>query len=500
LQYDEVVIGSGAGSVIASRLSADPARQVLLIEAGPGYLGASQPEDLRDPWVSLVDHDWGYSADYRDGRVQPYPRGKTLGGSTAVNAAVAMRGSPADFADWVRRGNDQWSYEAVLPYYRRLETEAGADPAVHGNSGPLWIERAAADRWSDQGRAFVRAFGDLGFAALDDLNAGSSSGAGPVSHNVRDGVRQSTAIAYLDAPRSRPNLTIWDRCTANRVLFSGDRAVGVEYIRDGVAGAVTAGRVTVACGAIESPPLLMRSGIGPEDTLRRLRIEPVAVSPEVGQNLADHAAVFLTAVGAPTGREDPAEYFEFYMRDGSYYIALLTLFSQRALGVFFGDPNAAPIVAVAPGVGRPRSRGSVEVVSRDPVPPQVKLNFLTDPADVATLLTGTRLSWDVLHNKHFEPFVKQALPPLPEIIDDDAALTSWMRATCGTGFHPVGTCRMGPDSDAAAVADQHGRVRGVRGLRVADASVMPGLVSAPVNLTVLMLAERIAEWMAAENE
>jgi choline dehydrogenase len=260
-------------------------------------------------------------------------------------------------------------------------------------------------------------------------------------------------------------------------------------------------RVSLAAGAIGSPAILTRSGIGPAPALRALGIEVVVDAAGVGQNLTDHCAVFITAPAAGAVRQNPAEYFEFYLRDGAAYLALLTLFNQRALGVFYGDPGSPPVVAIAPGLGRPRSRGTVELASVDPAAaPRISLNFLSDPEDPKTLMDAVRLAWQVMHSPEFEPMIGRPLPPVPDIIDDDAALLAWMQDTCGTGFHPVGTCRMGPDGDAEAVVDQYGRVRGVAGLRIADASIMPDIVSAPVNLTCIMIGERIAEWLRTRDD
>jgi choline dehydrogenase len=503
VHYDEIIIGSGAGgAVLAARLSEDPDRSVLLLEAGPDYGSLEQlPDDLRNTWISLVDHDWGFVAKAVDDRDLPYPRGRAIGGSTSVNGTVAMRGSPADFDAWAAVGNEEWSFDRVEPYYRKLEHVAGGDPRVHGLSGPIWVEPARPQVWQPIGRAYVNALMAMGYPVVTDHHDPATTGVGPIPHNVRDGVRISSAIGYLFPARPRPNLTIRSGALVDRVLIADGRATGVAVAARGELEEIEGDRVTVAAGSIGTPALLMRSGIGPAAELSVHGIPVLVDAPGVGRNLIDHCAVFVTALAASGIDQDPSEYFEFYLRTGNLYLALLPLYSPLTLGTFIGDADSPPVIAIAPGVALPRSRGSVRLAGVDPeAAPLINLNFLDHPEDQETMLRGIRLAWDVLHSPELGPLVTKVLPPVSEIIDSDDALIDWARSTCGSGWHPVATARMGPDGDPGAVVDQHGRLRGVARLRVADASVMPLTVSVPTNLTCMMIGERIAEWMRTESD
>lgn len=498
MHYDEIIVGSGAGAIVAARLSEDPDRTVLLIEAGPDYGSTDdQPVDLKDPFVSFVGHDWGYTATANGDRVMPYPRGRTLGGSTAVNAAVAMRPTVEDLDMWVAGGTPEWSYEAVLPYFKRLETHLGGDPEVHGADGPILIKNYPREEWQTISVAFAEALHGRGVDIVEDHNDPRQVGVGPISHNVKGGIRQSTAVAYLDPVRSRPNLTILGRHLVDRVLFDGDRAVGVECVAPDGGTLFSGNRITLAAGAIGTPAILQRSGIGDASELSALGIPVVADSPGVGRHLKDHLSVFIASVAQRGIEQDPDNYFAFYKRGGGpHFLALLALYSERALGSFFGDPSADPIIAIAAGLAHPKSTGTLTITSVDPtVAPSITLNFLLDPADRAAIRAGVREAWAVLNGAEMSPLIKEVAPEIAAVVDDDDELDAFAIAMCGTGFHPVGTARMGAVPGPDVVTDQSGRVFGVKGLRVADASLCPDLVSAPTNLTALMIGERIADLM-----
>ena len=273
MEYDDIIVGGGsAGAVLAARLSEEPARRVLLLEAGPDYATLeSTPADLQDGWrMSLRAHDWGLTAEAVPGRAIPYPRGRVIGGSSAVNATIALRGVPADYDEWAALGNDEWSWAKVLPHFRRLEDDPEGAAELHGRGGPIAIRRWRPDELIPVQRAFFEVCRRLGFPEVTDHNHPEATGVGPFPQNRRDRLRLSTAIAYLLPARHRPNLTIRPHCLVNRVLFAGDRAVGVDIGAGGEPEQVRGRRITLAAGAIGSPAILLRSGIGPKAALAEL--------------------------------------------------------------------------------------------------------------------------------------------------------------------------------------------------------------------------------------
>jgi choline dehydrogenase len=509
MEYDDIIVGAGSsGAVLAARLSENPSRSVLLLEAGPDYPTTDRmPDDLLYSFASMAAHDWGLVAEATPGREISYPRGKVVGGCSAINATIALRGSPQDFDGWVEAGNSEWSFEKVLPFYRKLENDQDFGGDFHGGNGPILIERTPKEAWQPLGHAFFDGCRAAGFAEVTDHNDPGSTGVGPTPRNRHERVRISTAIGYLDPVRHRLNFTIRSGANVHRVLVENNRAVGVEAKCGGVVQRIHGRRVTLSAGAINSPAVLMRSGIGPRLDLEALGIKCLVNLPGVGKNLIDHPMVFILAKPVQGVTHEPYVATPIIVR---YSAGPSGEFNDMQLGAFiFFDESLIPgfmwqipppIVLFTPSLQRPRSRGYLRLTTADPdVPPEIHINFLNDPGDVRRMIEGCRIVWRVMHGPRLSPYIKEVIGLTQEIVDSDSVLADFIRNNCTTNFHPVATAKMGPDSDAMSVVDQYCRVRGIDGLRVVDASAMPNIVSANTNLTCIMIGERVAEWMREQE-
>ena len=512
MTYDDIIVGGGsAGAVLAARLSEQPSRRILLLEAGPDYATLeSTPDDLQDAWrMSLQAHDWGLSAEAVPGRTILYPRGRVIGGSSSVNAAIALRGVPADYDEWAALGNDTWSWAAVLPSFRRLEDDREGSEELHGRGGPITIDRWRREELIPTQLAFSDVCRRLGFAEVADHNHPQATGVGPFPQNRRGRLRVSTAIAYLLATRQRQNLTIRPHCLVDRVLVEHDRAVGLELDVRGERETIRGRRITIAAGAIGTPAILLRSGIGARGPLLELGIEPLVDLPGVGANLIDHPVTRVLLVPKP-GSCDPetplAQVVLRYTAPGSneFNDMQQVIFSHVDLARIGGEQAVkaagAPLVIGLPvALERPLSRGRLSLASRDPhVHPLVDLNYTADSEDLRRLVEGVRLAWQVAHEPEFARHVERIALLTDETMCSEEALRSYIHTTVTTQFHPCGTARMGPANDSMAVIDQYCRVRAIPNLRVADASIMPTIPRANINLTCIMIGEHVANWMQDE--
>ncbi len=518
--YDTIIIGAGsAGCVLANRLSEDPAHKVLLLEAGPRdwHPFIHMPAGLAK-LVGKKGVNWDYSTTPQaalDGRALWWPRGKVLGGSSAINAMCYIRGVAGDYDRWQAAGADGWSWHDVLPWFIRSEANSRGADAYHGADGPLSV--ADLRYVNPLSHAFVEAGVQAGFGRNHDFNGASQAGTGLYQVTQLDGARCSSAVAYLRPAQGRPNLSVHTHALATRITIADGRANGVTYAMRGQAMHQAAREVIVCGGAINSPQLLMLSGIGPAEELRRHRIPIVHDLPGVGANLQDHLDICtLTACSQPVTYDHLSDLkvaFDYYLRGHSGVGSS----NDAEAGGFVRSPLARDerndvqfhfVPALLDDHGRhrlpgngytlhacflhPDSRGRIRLASaRAGDKAVIEANYLTDPAgfDLHMMVECAKLSRTLLRQAAFDAW--RAGPIFPARDDlDDAALAAFVRAKAETVYHPVGSCRMG--TDANAVVDPQLRVHGVAGLRVVDASVMPSLPSGNTNAPVIMIAERAA--------
>jgi choline dehydrogenase len=528
--FDFVIVGAGsAGCALAYRLSEDPSVSVLVLEYGGTDAGPfiQMPAALSYP-MNMSRYDWGYESDpepHLGGRRLATPRGKVIGGSSSINGMVYVRGHARDFDTWEELGAAGWGFKNVLPYYKRLEHVHGVNSDWRGTNGPLHVTRGT--KWNPLFDAFVRAGAEAGYETTSDYNGQKQEGFGDMEMTVRKGRRWSAANAYLKPALKRQNVTLITGAFARRVLFDGKRATGVEYQKGADVRTVQCRReVIVSASAINSPKLLLQSGIGPAKQLGEHGIDVIADRPGVGENLQDHLELYIQQACI-----QPITLYKHWNLISKALIGAQWLFTGKGLGASNQFESCAFIrskagidypdiqfhflpfavrydgKAAAEGHGyqahvgpmRSRSRGRVRLTSDDPLAkPSILFNYMSEESDWQDFRTCIRLTREIFAQDAFAPYRGKEIQP-GDVVQSDDELNYFIREHVESAYHPCGTCRMGQASDPMAVVDPECRVIGVDGLRLADSSIFPQITNGNLNAPSILVGEKAADHILGKD-
>jgi choline dehydrogenase len=524
MKYDVVIIGGGAaGCVLAGRLAANADTSVLLLEAGPDYPDpAHLPDEIKFGHTRFAEapdsqHNWALRGTITEEQGAIHvAQGKVIGGGSSINGQAMQRGFPEDFDSWAALGNDEWSYDRIVPYFRKSERDLDIqDNYCHGSDGPMPVRRRQSGPWPALQQAFHVACLQAGFGTTTDKNGLHPAGLGASPSNNIDGVRMSTAMTHLNPVRHYLNLTVRGRVFVRKIVIKDGKAIGVEAESGGKVFHVEADRVVLSAGAIRSPHLLMLSGIGPEDQLQQFGIKTVRHLPGVGENLWNHLSAQVTfkvkdGISLDVHR-DAVHFSLHFTAPGSNTVNDMVMRTtpvvdereERVRGVrtkyLIGDVPPDRAARIVCTLGLPDGSGYVRLASADPsVQPSFDYCYLQHSNDIRRVREGLRMAVKLLESDAYREVADYRIHPTDDVLANDDALDLWIRQTVGTARHVSGTCKMGPDADPMAVVDQYCRVKGIQGLWVADASVMPRIPrSGGAHATVIMIGERVVDWIAA---